>query len=62
MSLDCIDLVIKSFSLPAGLGDGKGGIKFSHGSGHLVPGNVQSGKETWLVRVLSESVGRTTSP
>ena len=34
-----------SLSLPAGLGVGKGGIKLSHGPGHLVPGNVRRGKE-----------------
>ena len=28
-------------------------MKLSHGPGHLLPGNVRSGKETWLVRVLS---------
>ena len=57
MSLDCMDLVIRSLSLPAGLGDGKGGTKQSHGPGHAVPGNVRLGKETWLVRVLNELVG-----
>ena len=50
-----MDLVTKFLSLPAGLRDGKGGIKLSHGPGHPVPGNVRSGKETWLVRVLSTS-------
>ena len=37
-----------------GSGDvGKDGIELSYGLGHLVPGNVRSGKETWLVWVLS---------
>ena len=44
MSLDCMDLVTNSLS---------GGIKLSHVPGRLVPGNVRSGKETWLVWVLS---------
>ena len=44
-----MDLVTICLSLPAGLGGGKGGIKLSHGPGHLVPGNVRSGQETWLV-------------
>ena len=38
-------------------GDGQGGTKLSHGSGHAVPGNVRTGKETWLFRVLKEPVG-----
>ena len=29
-------------------------VALSHGPGHLVPGNVRSGKEMWLVWVLSE--------
>ena len=37
-----------NLSLVAGLGVGKGGIKLSHGPGHIVPGNVRSEKETWL--------------
>ena len=32
------------------------GTKLSHGPGHAVPGNVRTGKETWLVRVLNEPV------
>ena len=47
----------KNLSLPAGLGGGKGGTKLSRDPGHGVPGNVQTGKETWLVRVLNEPVG-----
>ena len=48
-------------SLPAGLGGGKGGTKLPRDPGHGVPGNVRTGKETWLVRVLNEPVGWTTS-
>ena len=53
--------VTRSLSLPAGLGGGKCGTKLSHGPGHAVPGNVRTGKETWLVRVLNEPVSGTTS-
>ena len=31
--------------------------KVAHGPGHAVPGNVRTGKETWLVRFLNEPVG-----
>ena len=42
-----------NLSLPAGLGVGNGVINVSHGPGHIVPGSVRTGNETWLVWVLS---------
>ena len=52
MSLDCTGLMTKSPS-SCRTGSWQRWHKLSHGRGHLVPGNVRSGKETWLVWVLS---------
>ena len=66
MSMDCMDLVTKSLSLPTGLGVGKGGIKLSRGTGHAVPGNAclegASCFKCALVSVNSLEVGRRFQP
>ena len=39
-SSGCICLVTRSLSLPGGLGACEGGVKLSHCSGYVVPGNA----------------------
>ena len=53
MSSNCMDLL----SLPPRLGGGKGSPELPYSTGHAVPRNIRSGKETWLVRFLNKPVG-----